>query len=286
MATIPSTCCLALRAMWPPTLLASILALLVASLETIFYRADLSAAYHIFAAASIYLTLSLNAVIVMTRLKNAVQAIKDNAEVFSQIGPFNRWLVEGYLRSLFLLPNLVGPIWVCWVLYADNRCLDNLAHLYGFVIGMLHMPLLLSLAVHLVVPGIFRVLCWIIAKTSRLVWAASYHIPHHPCELAQRLLSALHRWLEALPQKIVAAIDRSVLRTEWLFLRLSVGFACVSLVCLLYTMIVDLYRPYLQRLAVHLTAEVLMFVGDLIFDVGLWVDGIVVKRGFWEGVGW
>ncbi|KAJ0319133.1 hypothetical protein COL5a_010347 [Colletotrichum fioriniae] len=144
--------------MWPPTLLAATFTLFITPLEKVFYRADLSIAYHIFAAASIHLSLVLNAAIVMTPLKNKFQNIKKNEQVFSQTGIFNRWLVECYLHSLFFLPNLFGPIIVCWVLFADNRYLDNLAHLYGFVVGMLHAPLLLSLVVHLIVHLTFCIL--------------------------------------------------------------------------------------------------------------------------------
>ncbi|UQC76453.1 uncharacterized protein CLUP02_17966 [Colletotrichum lupini] len=252
---------LAIRTMWPPTLLAAIFTLFITPLEKVFYRADLSIAYHIFAAASIYLTLILNAVI---------------------IGIFNRWLVEGYLHSLFFLPNLFGPIIVCWVLFADNRYLDNLAHLYGFVVGMLHAPLLLSLAVHLVVHFVFLILRWVVAKTSWLVWTVSDYMPQHPCESTQKFLLALHVWLEELPDETAAAIDRKLFRTEWFFLQLVAGFACTSLVCMLYTMIVDTFRSCLQRLVVHITAEVLLHIGDFIFEVGRWIEGLVVRHTIWE----
>ncbi|KAK1532759.1 uncharacterized protein CCOS01_04742 [Colletotrichum costaricense] len=273
---------LAIRTMWPPTLLAAIFTLFVTPLEKVFYRADISIAYHIFAAASIYLTLILNVVIVMTPLKTNFQNIKKNEQVFSQIGIFNRWLVEGYLHSLFFLPNLFGPIIVCWVLFADNRYLDNLAHLYGFVVGMLHAPLLLSLAVHLVVHLVFLILRWIVAKTSWLVWTVSDYMPQHPCESTQKFLLALHVWLEELPDETAAAIDRKLFRTEWFFLQLVAGFACTSLVCMLSTMIVDTFRPCLQRLVVHITAEVLLHIGDFIFEVGRWIEGLVVRQTIWE----
>ncbi|KAJ0296684.1 hypothetical protein COL516b_011384 [Colletotrichum fioriniae] len=239
--------------MWPPTLLAATFTLFITPLEKVFYRADLSIAYHIFAAASIHLSLVLNAAIVMTPLKNKFQNIKKNEQVFSQTGIFNRWLVECYLHSLFFLPNLFGPIIVCWVLFADNRYLDNLAHLYGFVI---------------------------VAKASWLVWTVSDYLPQHPCESTQKFLLALHIWLEELPEETVAAIDRKLFRTEWFFLQLVAGFACTSLVCMLYTMIVDTFRPCLQRLIVHHTAEVLIYIGDFIFEVGRWIEGLVVRRPF------
>ncbi|KAK1466351.1 hypothetical protein CCUS01_01200 [Colletotrichum cuscutae] len=268
---------LAIRTMWPPILLAAILTLFITPLEKVFYPADLSIAYHIFAAASIYLTLILNAVIVMTPLKTNFQNIKKNEHVFSQIGIFNRWLVEGYLHSLFFFPNLFGPIIVCWVLFADNRYLDNLAHLYGFVVGML-----LSLAVHLVVHLVFLILRWIVAKTSWLVWTVSDYMPQHPCESTQKFLLTLHVWLEELPDETAAAIDRKLFRTEWFFLQLVAGLACTSLVCMLYTMIVDTFRPCLQRLVVHTTAEVLLYMGDFIFEVGRWIEGLVVRQTIWE----
>ncbi|KAL2875912.1 hypothetical protein SGCOL_008908 [Colletotrichum sp. CLE4] len=255
---------LALRTMWPPSLLAAIFTLFITPLETVFYRADLSMAYHVFAAASIYFSLTLNAAIVMTPLRSKLQEIKRNDEVFSQIGTFNRCLVEGYLHSFFLFPNLFGPIIACWIIFPDNRYFDNLAHLYGFVVGMLHIPLLLSLAVHIAVHLFFRVLRWIVAKTSRLV----YYIPRHPCESTQKFLLALHVCLEELPDTTVAAIDRKLLCTEWVFLQLVVGFAFTSLVCMLYTMVVEAFRLYLQRLVVYLTAEILLYVGDFVFELG------------------
>ncbi|KXH64378.1 hypothetical protein CSAL01_07947 [Colletotrichum salicis] len=273
---------LSLRTTWPPSLLAAIFTLFITPLETGFYRADLSMAYAIFAAALIYFSLTLNAAIVMTPLRTKFQEIKKNDEVFSQIGTFNRWLVEGYLHSFFLFPNLLGPIIACWIIFPDNRYFDNLAHLYGFVIGMLHMPLLLSLAIHIVVHLFFLVLRWIVAKTSRLVWAVSDYIHKHPCESTQKYLFALHIWLEELPDRTEAAIDRKLLCTEWLFLQLVAGFACTSLVCMLYTMIVETFRPYLQRLGVHLTAEILLYVRDFIFEVGHWIEGLVVRQSVWE----
>ncbi|KAK1722973.1 hypothetical protein CaCOL14_008250 [Colletotrichum acutatum] len=273
---------LAARTLWPPTLLTAIFSLSITPLEKVFYRADLSIAYHVFAAASIHLSLTLNAAIVMTPLKINVQNIKRNEQVFSQIGILNRWLVEGYLHSLFLFPNLFGPIIVCWVLFADNRYLDNLAHLYGFVVGMLHAPLLLSLVVRLVVHLVFRILRWIVARMSWLVWMASHYIPQRPCESTQKFLLALYIWLEELPGETGATIDSKLLFTEWFFLQLVAGFACTSLACMLYTMIVDTFRPCLQGYVVHLTAEVLLYVGDFIFEVGRWIEGLVVKQSVWE----
>ncbi|KAK1621573.1 hypothetical protein BDP81DRAFT_466678 [Colletotrichum phormii] len=246
--------------MWPPSLLAAIFTLSITPLETVFYRADLSMAYHIFAAASIYFSLTLNAAIVMTPLRSKFQEIKKNDEVFSHIGTFNRWLVEGYLRSFFLFPNLFGPIIACWIIFPDNRYFDNLAHLYGFVIGIPYRR----------------------APTSRFVWAVSDYIPKHPCESNQKFLLALHIFLEEVPDTTVAAIDRKLLCTEWLFLQLVAGFACTSLVCMLYTMIVETFRPYVQRLVVHLTAEVLLYAGDFIFEVGHWIEGFVVRQSVWE----
>ncbi|KAK1671400.1 hypothetical protein BDP55DRAFT_696836 [Colletotrichum godetiae] len=251
MITLTHPFSLALRTMWPPSLLAAIFTLFITPLQTVFYRADLSMAYHVFAAASIYFSLTLNAAIVMTPLRSKFQEIKRNDEVFSQIGTFNRWLVEGYLHSFFLFPNLFGPIIACWIIFPDNRYFDNLAHLYGFVVGIPHRR----------------------APTSRLVWAVSDYIPRHPCESTQKFLLALHVCLEELPDTTVAAIDRKLLCTEWVFLQLVVGFAFTSLVCMLYTMVVEAFRLYLQRLVVYLTAEILLYVGDF---------GLVVRQSVWE----
>ncbi|GJC78290.1 hypothetical protein ColLi_01128 [Colletotrichum liriopes] len=261
------------------------LAVLTRPLEGLFYHADLCAAYHIFAAAFVYLTAWLNALVKTTRLQHRLQDIRDDTDLFRAMGTCNRHLIKAYLGGHFLLPNLIGPIWICWIVNANNRFLDQLAHLYGFAIGLLHMPLLVSLAINLVVPSVFCVLRWLVERTSRLVWEASKVIPQDPAAAAQRCLAALHDWLERLPEKIVDAIDRRLLRAEWVFMQLATAFAIAAYSSMLYTMIIDLYRPYLQRFAIHLTAQILMFVGDALFDTGRWVESIVVERGFWEGIG-
>ncbi|GKT93261.1 hypothetical protein Ct61P_11111 [Colletotrichum tofieldiae] len=247
----------------PPTILYFFLTVLTRSLEGIFYHADLCAAYHIFAAAFVYLTAWLNALVKTTRLQHRLQDIRDDTDLFRAMGTCNQHLIKAYLGGHFLLPNLFGPIWICWIVNANNRFLDQLAHLYGFAIGLLHMPLL---------------------DIAPRVGGVQGH-PARPAAAAQRCLSALHDWLERLPERIVGAIDRRLLRAEWVFMQLATAFAIAACSSMLYTMIIDLYRPYLQRFAIHLTAQILMFVGDAIFDTGRWIESIVVERGFWEGIG-
>ncbi|GJD00552.1 hypothetical protein CH63R_13808 [Colletotrichum higginsianum IMI 349063] len=275
-----------LSVLWPSAIFFVLLSILVRPLESVFYHADLCAAYHLFAAASVYLTAWLNAIVKTSPpLRRRLREIRDDADLLHRLGAPNRVLVEAYLGGYFLLPNLVGPIWICWVANADSRRLDDLAHLYGFAIGLLHAPLLASLAVKLVVPSVFRILCWSVVRVSRLVWQASGYIPSDPAVAVQRYLAALHVWLESVPGRVVETIDRDVLRTEWVFMKLVMAFVLASCLSMLYTMTIELYRPYLQRLAVHVTARVIIFVGDAILNVGWWVEGIVVKRGLWEGIG-
>ncbi|TQN69286.1 hypothetical protein CSHISOI_06205 [Colletotrichum shisoi] len=270
----------------PPAIFFVLLSILVRPLECVFYHADLCAAYHLFAAASVYLTAWLNAIVKTSPpLRRRLREIRDDADLLRRLGAPNRVLVEAYLGGYFLLPNLVGPIWICWVANAESRNLDDLAHLYGFAIGLLHAPLLVSLAVKLVVPSVFRALCWSIVRVSRLVWQVSGYVPSDPAVAAQRCLAALHGWLESVPGRVVETVDRDVLRTEWVFMKLVTAFVLASWLSILYTMTIELYRPYLQRFAVHVTARVIIFVGDAILNVGWWVEGIVVKRGLWEGIG-
>ncbi|KAJ0134403.1 hypothetical protein CTA2_2457 [Colletotrichum tanaceti] len=282
MAVIPRL----LSVLWPPAISFALLGILVRPLESFFYHADLCAAYHLFAAASVYFTAWLNAIVKTSPpLRRRLRAIRDDADLRRRLGTPNRLLLDAYLGGYFLLPNLVGPVWICWVANAHSRRLDDLAHLYGFSIGLLHAPLLASLAVKLVVPLVFRVLCWVVVGVSRLVWRASAYIPSDPAAAAQRGLAALHGWLESVPGRVVETFDRDALRTEWVFMKLVTAFVLASCLSMLYTMTIDLYRPYVQRLAVHLTARVIIFVGDVILNAGWWVEGIVVKRGLWEGIG-
>ncbi|GKT45221.1 uncharacterized protein ColSpa_05402 [Colletotrichum spaethianum] len=228
-----------------PAILSYLLDVFVRPLEGLFYHADLCAAYHIFGAAFIYLTTWLKAVVKTTRLQHRPQEIRNVADLFRSLGTCNQILVRGYLGGCFLLPNFVGPIWVCWVVNADNAFLDSLAHLYGFAIGLLHMPLLVSLAINLVISFVFGLLRRLVESTSRFVWKACKGIPHDPAAAAQRSLAALHGWLERLPERIVDRIDRKLLRTEWAFMQLVTAFVIAACMSMLYTMIVDLYRPYL-----------------------------------------
>ncbi|KAK1980382.1 hypothetical protein LZ30DRAFT_594909 [Colletotrichum cereale] len=269
-------------AFWLPALLSLLLALLVRPLERLFYHADLCVVYHVSAAAAVYLTACLNAVVATTRLRRRLRAIRHDADLFARLGPCNRLLVHAYLRGCFLLPNLLGPVWLCRVARPDSRLLDDLAHLYGFAVALLHAPLLASLAVRLAVPLAFRALQRSVEAASRLVWRASDALGDDPAAAAQMALAALHARLGRLPARVVDAVDGRLLRAEWAFLRLVAGFLAAACLSTLYVMVVDLYRPYLQRLAVRLTALVLMSVGDAVFNVGLWVESIVVERGFWE----
>lgn len=271
--------------LWPPNLLSLLLGLLARPFERHFYHSDLCAAYHSFTTVSVYSSAWLSVVIMMTPLRQRLQEIHDTPALFKLLGTCNQILLHAYLRGYFLLPNLLGPIYVCWVANANNSHLDDLAHLYGFAIGVVHIPLLLSVSIQLVIPVVFSGLRAFVVGVSRAVWALSEHIPADPAAAAQRFFGALHGWLEGLPDKIMNLVDGKVLRAESNFLH-AVAIGCILVcMCILYTLIVDLYRPFLQSFAIHVVAQCLMFVGDLLFDLGLWVEALVVKRGFWEGRG-
>ncbi|EFQ32014.1 hypothetical protein CGRA01v4_08388 [Colletotrichum graminicola] len=270
-------------ALWLAAILSLLLSLLVRPLERLFYHADLCAAYHASATAAVYLTACLNAAIAAKpRLRRRLRAVRDDADLFARLGPCNRLLVRAYLRGCFLLPNLIGPVWVCRVARPDSRLLDDLAHLYGFAVALLHAPLLAGLAVRLVVPLACRALRRALEAVSRLVWRASAALGDDPAAAAQTALAALHARLGRLPGRVVDAVDGRLLRTELAFLRLAAAFLAAVCLSTFYAMVVDLYRPYLQRLAVRATAWALMSVGDAVFGVGMRVESIVVERGYWE----
>ncbi|KAK1963530.1 hypothetical protein LY78DRAFT_705100 [Colletotrichum sublineola] len=269
-------------ALWLPSLFSLLLALLVRPLERLFYHADLCAAYHASAAAAVYLTACLNAAVFTTRLRCRLRAVRDNADLFACIGPCNRLLVRAYLRGCFLVPNLVGPVWVCRFVRPDSRMLDDLAHLYGFAVALLHAPLLASLTIRLVVPLTCSALRGSVEAVSRLVWRASGAIGDDPAAAAQMALAALHAWLGRLPGRVADAVDGRLLRAEWAFLRFVAGFLAAVCLSALYFMVFDSHRLFLQRLAVRLAAWVLMSVGDAVFNAGVRVESVVVKSGYWE----
>ncbi|KAK2038825.1 hypothetical protein LZ31DRAFT_607805 [Colletotrichum somersetense] len=270
-------------AIWPPVLLSLLLALLARPLEWLFYHADLCAAYHASAAAAVYLTASLNALVAASpALRRRLRAVRDDADLFARLGPCNRRLLRAYLRGCFLLPNLAGPVWV-WC--SSGRLLDDLAHLYGFAVALLHAPLLASLAVRLVVPLACAALRRSLEATSRFVRRASDVLGDDrpgAAAAAQTALAALHARLGRLPGRVVDAVDGKLLRAEWAFTRLVAAFLAAVCVSALHIMVVDVYRPHLQRLAVRWAALALMSVGDAVFGVGMWVESIVVERGCWE----
>ncbi|KAK1566424.1 uncharacterized protein LY79DRAFT_528829 [Colletotrichum navitas] len=270
-------------ALWLAALLSLLLALLVRPLEGLFYHADLCAAYHASATAAVYLTACLNAAVAAKpRLRRRLRAVRDDADLSARLGPCNRLLVRAYLHGCFLLPNLIGPVWICRVARPESRLLDDLGHLYGFAVALLHAPLLASLAVRLVAPLACRALRRSLEAASRLVWRASDALGDDPAAAAQTALVALHARLGRLPGRVVDAVDGRLLRTELAFLRLAAAFLAAVCASTLYAMVVDLYRPYLQRLAVRATAWALMSVGDGVFGAGMWVESIVVERGYWE----
>ncbi|KAK2055389.1 hypothetical protein LY76DRAFT_648405 [Colletotrichum caudatum] len=284
-------------AVWPPVLLSLALALLARPLERLFYHADLCAAYHASAAAAVYLTASLNALVAASpALRRRLRAVRDDADLSARLGPCNRLLLRAYLRGCFLLPNLAGPVRV-WCGAGGGgggggRLLDDLAHLYGFAVALLHAPLLASLAVRLAVPLACAALRRSLEAASRLVRRASDALGNRrPAAAdaadaaAQAALAALHARLGRLPGRVVGAVDGRLLRAEWAFLRLVAASLAAVCVSALHVMLVDVYRPHLQRLAVRCAAWALMSVGDAVFGAGMWVESIVVERGCWEDRG-
>ncbi|KAK2031326.1 hypothetical protein LX32DRAFT_691732 [Colletotrichum zoysiae] len=275
-------------AIWPPVLLSLLLALLARPLEWLFYHADLCAAYHASAAAAVYLTTSLNAFVAASpALRRRLRAVRDDADLSARLGPCNRLLLRAYLRGCFLLPNLAGPVWVWCSSSGGGRLLDDLAHLYGFAVALLHVPLLASLAVRLVVPLACAALRRSLEAASRLVRRASDVLGDErpAAAAAQTALAALHARLGRLPGRVVDAVDGELLRAEWAFTRLVAAVLAAVCVSALHVMVVDVYRPHLQRLAVRWAAWALMSVGDAVFGVGMWVESIVVERGCWEDRG-
>lgn len=273
-----------LAILWPPNLLMGLLSLLARPLEHLFYRADLCAAYHLFASAAVYFTAWLNAVVKVSSLNDRLEEVAASP-AFDRIGAANRLLVKGYLRGCFLVPNLVGPVWICWFMNAHDARLDALAHLYGFSIGLLHLPLLLSLVLRVLVPLAFAVPCFLVEKVSQALWLASGWLPEDPVAAAQRGLRGLRRFLRELPRTTVAAVDREVLRSENKMLHAAAWGVVAMQAFIFHTMLVDFYRPYLQRLAVRAVSETLIYVGDAIFEAGMWVEGFVVRKGYWDNEG-
>ncbi|KAF6813111.1 hypothetical protein CSOJ01_04797 [Colletotrichum sojae] len=271
--------------LWLPNLLMELLALLARPLEHVFYRADIGTAYHIFACAFVYFTAWLNAVVKVSPLNDRLEQIADS-DVFSRIGAANRLLVKGYLRGCFFVPNLVGPVWMCWYMHPHDAHLDALAHLYGFTIGLLHMPLIFSLVLRGVLPMAFAVPCVVVVeKVSEALWMISDWLPEDPVAAAQKGLRELRRLLRELLRATVKAVDREVLRSEHRVLVAAAWGVVVMQAFILHGMLVDLYRPYLQRLVVRVVSDALICVGDALFDAGMWVEGFLVERVYWDTEG-
>ncbi|KAF4878278.1 hypothetical protein CGCSCA1_v002669 [Colletotrichum siamense] len=262
-------------------------------LERWFYRSDLSAAYHLISTASIYITLWLNAYILIraTGLRAHLCRLREH-ESCERIGRINRLLLDAYLGGFFLLPNLCGPIYVCWWLNPHNRQLDELAHLYGFWIGVWHVPLLLSLSLKLILPGVFGLLVWAVGKVSEGVWWAADILQEGPAALIQGSLRRLREFLLAAPRTICDGIDRKVLRSESKYLVFAVWLAMAGYCVILYAIFVETYRAYLQRAVARVLSSLLMDIGDHIFAAGYWLERLVVEKGFcggtkrWQIVSW
>ncbi|KAF9872340.1 hypothetical protein CkaCkLH20_10167 [Colletotrichum karsti] len=271
---------------WPPHALSYILLLAGLLLDLYFYHATLSVAYYAFAALSVHATLWLNACVLVKPLglHRRLCAVRRH-EAFARVGPLNQALVNMYLRGCFLVPNLVGPIWICWFMNAHNVYLDNLAHLYGFVIGLMHVPLMLSVGLKLLLPAAFAVPVWAIERVSELVYLLSKHIPESPAAAAQEMLRWLRDLLRGIPGRITRLLDREVLRSEHRYMWTAVYGVLAMYVMILLTTVVVPCALWLPRLGVKFFADLLMTAGDLLFEMGMLAEKLAVKRVLWEGRG-
>ncbi|KAL0930343.1 uncharacterized protein CTRU02_214418 [Colletotrichum truncatum] len=270
--------------LWPPNLLSHTTTLLTSYLERHFYLATIYEICRIFSSVSVYVTLWLNVIIKITNLNDKLQEAA-NSDAYKRISSVNKFLLKGYLHGYFLIPNLAGPIWVYQYMNTRHDNLEKLSNLYGFAIGVLHLPLLLSVSMKLFLPLVFSGLCTAVEKLSKVIWMVSAYIPRNPVAAIQSLLRVLRDFLHGLPHKIVRLLDRQILRSENRFLVAVMWFAVLVHGLLFYRMIVDIFRPHLQRLAIELVADGLMTLGDKVFELGMWVESLVVRRGLWEGKG-
>ncbi|TDZ15745.1 hypothetical protein Cob_v011449 [Colletotrichum orbiculare MAFF 240422] len=129
--------------LWPPHLFSHLLSHISHhSLDRFFYHADVCLAYHVLTLMAVWLTTAVNSLVFLCHLDQSLRTFRDRSVEYRRIGSINRFLLDRYLGGHFLVPNLVGPIWICWYLSPRDGYLDTLAHLYGFLIGLLHLPLL------------------------------------------------------------------------------------------------------------------------------------------------
>ncbi|TDZ30553.1 hypothetical protein C8035_v002746 [Colletotrichum spinosum] len=269
--------------LWPPHLFSHLLSHLSHhSLDRFFYHADICLAYHVLTLMAVWLTTVVNSLVFLCHLDQSLRTFRDRSVEYRRIGSINRFLLGRYLGGHFLVPNLVGPIWICWYLSPRDGYLDTLAHLYGFLIGLLHLPLLLCVSLHLTVPLIFSVLCQVPILLSKAVWHMSGLVPAQPVVATQNFLRWLHGWLLDIPAKVVRLVDRDALRAEHGFFVTAMRLVVAMQVFILYTMVVECFRPNVQRFAIQVAADALVAFGDAMIGAGMWVESLVVKGGFWE----
>ncbi|OLN95809.1 hypothetical protein CCHL11_02763 [Colletotrichum chlorophyti] len=269
------------NSLWPPKLFTDLLSLLVLHLEHSFYHAHLCSAYHLFSRIAVIASACLNFAV---RINPSLQARLANArtasDIFNRLDPISRALLRCYLAGIFLLPNLLGPICTCWFFNPESKTLDDAAHLYGFLIGSLHLPLALNVSRKFLATLFFSGLRSLVQAVLRLLWPLSYCLPPSAAAATQRWLGSLHAWFVALPGDVVSLLDRRLLRAECVLLRAAVYCTAVIAACTLYSMVIDAYRPYLLRLAITIISRCFVSVGGLLTAAGLWVDNSVVQSEY------